>query len=156
MLNVVFLVSESYDEKDIVNILESFVKKLETLREKTWPNLLPGIYMKSYSLMKKYHPLDFKMCSTESEERQVAAECGTVLLYGELCVDHAAVTRNKKKEVRLADSYPRSKILNGGIKKNIIFSLRNSTVLFFRLGTAFLCTFFKIKFNMFFYNRGNP
>lgn len=38
--------------------------------------------------MRKYNPMNFNMCTTESDFRGLVSEAGVVLLYGELCLDH--------------------------------------------------------------------
>lgn len=63
--------------------------------EKTWPNALPGIYIKCYQLMRKHYPIDFKMCTTESNFKSLVEESDSVLLYGELCLEHTAASSDK-------------------------------------------------------------
>lgn len=38
--------------------------------------------------MRKYNPINFNMCSSESDFRSLVSEAGVVLLYGELCLDY--------------------------------------------------------------------
>lgn len=62
---------------------------------KTWPNALPAIYIKCFQLMRKHFPLDFKMCTTESNFKALVEESGCILLYGELSLEHSSAARNK-------------------------------------------------------------
>ncbi|KAK6618665.1 hypothetical protein RUM43_013056 [Polyplax serrata] len=83
------------NEKNIIELIKSYVVYLTKHWEKTWPNALPGIYIKCYQLMRKHYPIDFKMCTTESNFKSLVEESDSVLLYGELCLEHTAASSDK-------------------------------------------------------------
>lgn len=111
MILIFFFLPESHDGKNIIEILQGFVTSLETHWRKTWPNLLPILYIKSYQLVRKYNPINFSMCSTKSDFLALVSEAGSVLLYGELCVDYLnSINKNNDETGKNNESDENNKI----------------------------------------------